>query len=71
MPKFVTENEELSQIVIFRLNKADATTLSEQVATLKIIKVGSVGKFCRKLVVDYLRGRLVYLNAPDKHVLSD
>lgn len=71
MPKFVTENEELSQIVIFRVNKADAATLNEQVATLKIIRVGSMGKFCRKIVVDYLRGRLVYVRDSDKYLLGD
>ena len=66
MPKFVTETEELSTAVIFRLNKADHSALQEKVDTLKIIKVRSRGQFARKIVVDYLRGRLVYLRPEDQ-----
>jgi hypothetical protein len=68
MPKFVNEGEGLETVVIFRLTAADFAALDKQVRDLRIIKVHSANQLARKIVIDYLRERLMYLSEADRHI---
>lgn len=67
MPKIIPEGEGLAAQVIFRITSADRAILDEQVQTLKIIGVRSPNQLARKVIVDYIRGKLNYTNESDRH----
>ena len=71
MPKIIQEGEGLDAQVIFRITNADKTILDDQVQTLRIISVRSPNQLARKILVDYLRGKLLYAHESDRHQRPD
>ena len=71
MPKVIPKGEGLDAQVIFRITNADLSVLDDQVNTLRIIGVRSPNQLARKILVDYLRGRLVYVHESDRHQRPD
>jgi hypothetical protein len=67
VPKIIPDGQGLAAQVIFRVTYADRSLLSDQVDELRIIGVRTPNQLARKVVLDFLRGKLVYLHESDKH----
>jgi hypothetical protein len=70
MPKIISEEKRLDGLVVFRVSNPDSDALDDLVDTLKVIGVRSSNQLARKLVIDYLRGRLAYPHESDRHILE-
>jgi len=55
-----------SEPIAFRLNTDEDRLLSEKFGEQPVIGIDSLDKYARKLVVDVLRGKAVYLNPDDR-----
>ncbi len=53
-------------VMSFRIPSEHAGQLDEELTQHPIVGVGSPNKFCRKLVLDYLSGKLAYSDAEDR-----
>jgi hypothetical protein len=62
MPRSPRSKELTEDIVAFRITKARTAALRDRVATLRVVGVGSHHQLCRKLAIDFLDGKLVYLS---------
>jgi len=54
------------RVVAFRIPDNLASNLETKAVEPKIIGIRSGNQFARKLVIDFLAGRLVYLNPADR-----
>jgi hypothetical protein len=63
--------EPRTAIVSFRLRKTEADALMRDLRERPIAMVKSVKQFARKLTVDYVHGRLVYVVSADRQVDPD
>lgn len=63
--------EARSVVVSFRLRKTEADVLFQNLRDKPIANVDSVKQFARKLTLDYLHGRTVYVVAADRRVDPD
>lgn len=54
------------QPIAFRLDADSDDKLSEQFGETPVVGIDSVDKFARKLVIDVLKGKAVYLNPEDR-----
>lgn len=55
-----------NNMVSFRLNDAEYTSLNEVFEHEPVVGANSVNEIARKIVCDHLAGRLVYKNKSDK-----
>lgn len=58
-------------IVSFRLRSSEIEALGSDLETMPAAGVKSVRQYARKLVIDYARDRLVYVNPMDRLIDSD
>jgi hypothetical protein len=70
MPKVVDDGDGLEALITFRLKPGDMEGLVDLVNELKVIGVRSHNQMARKIVTDFLHGRLVYLRQADKYAES-
>lgn len=55
-----------SKIISLRIKMEEAAKLNDVISRRPIVGVNSIEQFVRKLVLDFNRGALVYLNQHDK-----
>lgn len=55
-------------ILSFRLSENDAESLGRALGSVPIVGVKSVHHLGRKIVLDFLRGHLVYVNPDDRRL---
>lgn len=60
-----------TEIVSFRLRKVEAALLKKDLKENPIAGVKSLEQFSRKLIVDYARGRTVYIDPIDRQIEPD
>lgn len=58
-------------IVCFRINDDHSASLSRQLMSAPVVGLRTSNQLARKLVVDYLEGRLSYNNVNDRYVDPD
>jgi len=63
------ENESKSQLIIFRVRAAAGTKLEQMLQERKIVGIKSSNQYARKILTDFLEGRLAYAN-PDHALLN-
>ena len=66
MPK-----EARSEVIIFRLRKSHFDSLVKEHRAIKVRNVNTENQFVRKLVIDFVSGRLVYMSPPDRELTPD
>jgi hypothetical protein len=67
MPSLVSKKRaRKGEPIAFRLDAGNDSLLATQFKETPVIGIDSVDKFARKLVIDVMRGRAVYLNPDDK-----
>jgi hypothetical protein len=54
-----------TEVVAFRVKSTEATALDKHSKKSKIVNVRSGHQLARKIVLDFLKGRLVYVNRED------
>ncbi len=64
MPKKLRENK--TGVYIFRLPTSDDVTLGNQFKNRKIVGITSKNLYARKLILDYLSGKLVYIDTASR-----
>lgn len=67
MTRQPAKKELAEEVVAFRLAKTRVKKLRDDVAAHKIVGVGSAHQLCRKVVVDFLDGKLIYLDQRDRY----
>jgi hypothetical protein len=58
-------------VMSFRMPGSAKAWLDKDLSTRPIVNVLSANRFCRKIVLDYISGRLAYLHTGDRTVDSD
>ncbi len=54
-------------VIAFRVAAKDAATLDARSEADRIVNVRSGNQMARKIVLDFLKGRLIYVNPNDRH----
>ena len=67
----MAKEQNKERVVAFRLPETEGESLDSRAAQEKIVGVRSGAQLARKLVRDYLNGRLIYLNKSDVQMDSD
>lgn len=63
----VPNNDRLKErVVAFRIPTTKGNKLDDRAGEMQVVNVSSGNKLARKVVLDFLDGKLVYLNAQDK-----
>jgi hypothetical protein len=74
MPRKPTDNKKMgkkpnrSAIFAFRLTEKDAKALEDRMQLAPVIDIASKEQFARKVVLDFLHNRLIYLNPHDQKI---
>lgn len=58
--------DEQTTVIAFRVAAKDATTLDDRAETNRIVNVRSGNQLARKIVLDFLKGRLIYVSRTDQ-----
>ena len=66
-----TKDKLKDHVVCFRITPAICTKVQEQLDAKPIVKCDSTNKFARKLMLDWLAGRLTYKVATDRDTDSE
>jgi hypothetical protein len=66
MPRPPKDKELTEEVIAFRVTKTRAELLRQQVEDLRAVGVRSHHQLCRKIVLDFLTGKLAYLTAQDR-----
>jgi hypothetical protein len=66
MPK-----EARTEVVIFRLRRSHFDKLVEDHSSQKLRSINTEDQFARKIIIDYLIGKLVYTNPADRQVTPE
>jgi len=56
------ENDSKSQLIIFRVRSNSGAKLAKTMQERKIVGIKSVNQYARKILIDFLEGRLKYEN---------
>jgi hypothetical protein len=63
--------EARSEVIIFRLRKSHFDSLVKEHRSIKLRNVNTENQFVRKLVIDFVSGRLVYTKPDDRTLTPD
>lgn len=66
-----TKNQTQHNIIMFRLKKPSMSKLAEVLKREHVAGVRSTNQYARKIVRDFLNGRLAYANPKDRLVDSE
>ena len=60
-------DSDTTTVIAFRVPTKDAAALDTKASSDRIVDVRSGNQFARKLVLDFLKGRLIYPNARHRY----
>jgi hypothetical protein len=55
------------RVIAFRIKEPKAEVLDNQATSSRIVNVRSGNQLARKVILDFIAGKLVYLNPGDRH----
>lgn len=67
----MSSKERKDTVMSFRVPSASKEWLAKDLAASPIVAVPSANRFCRKIVLDYISGKLVYTNPADRAIDPD
>jgi hypothetical protein len=59
-------SDEQTTVIAFRVAAKDAMALDDRAEANRIVNVRSGNQFARKIVLDFLKGRLIYVSRVDQ-----
>jgi hypothetical protein len=66
MPRLPKDKELTEEVIAFRVTRINAELLRRQVGDLRVVGVRSHHQLSRKIVLDFLAGKLAYLTTQDR-----
>jgi hypothetical protein len=62
---FLVEMKE--RVIAFRIPSESGLRLDEEARSMQVVNINSGNMLARKLVLDYLQGKVIYLNEKDRN----